>query len=172
MEFDPAVIPFTLFLLALIAVSVGLIVLGHLCGPKRPNPVKAMPYESGVDPFHDTSRRFHVRYHVLAVVFLVFDVELLILYPWVLAIRGQPGAATAEVSVAQGPMVSGAPAPVATDASGGIPTFAPSGAGGTGESGLSLMTVMTSVVGSGVIFFALLTLGYIYDWRRRALDWS
>ncbi|ASV73369.1 NADH ubiquinone oxidoreductase chain A [Thermogutta terrifontis] len=172
MEFDPAVIPFTLFLLALIALSVGLIVLGHLCGPKRPNPVKAMPYESGVDPFHDTARRFHVRYHVLAVVFLVFDVELLILYPWVLAIRGQPGVASGRVSVAQGPAASGAPAPVATDASGGIPTFAPSSRGGTEESGFSLMAVMTSVVGSGLIFFALLTLGYIYDWRRRAFDWS
>jgi NADH-quinone oxidoreductase subunit A len=172
MEFDPAVIPFTLFLLALIALSVGLIVLGHLCGPKRPNPVKAMPYESGVDPFHDTARRFHVRYHVLAVVFLVFDVELLILYPWVLAIRGQPGVASGRVSVAQGPAASGAPAPVATDASGGIPTFAPSSGGGTEESGFSLMAVMTSVVGSGLIFFALLTLGYIYDWRRRAFDWS
>lgn len=171
MEFDPAVIPFTMFLAALIALSVGLIVLGHLCGPRRPNPVKAMPYESGMDPFHDTNRRFHIRYHVLAVVFLIFDVELLFLYPWALALREKPHSTVGHVSIAQAPPVPGPPPPVGTDASGGIPTFtSPGSASGAGEGG-GWLAFLTSVFGSGVVFLVLLTLGYLYDWRRRAFDW-
>ncbi len=44
-----------------------------------------MPYESGMDPIHDTHRRFDVRFHMVAIAFLVFDVELLFLYPWAVA---------------------------------------------------------------------------------------
>ncbi len=44
-----------------------------------------MPYESGMDPIHDTRRRFDVRFHLVAIAFLVFDVELLFLYPWAVA---------------------------------------------------------------------------------------
>ena len=44
-----------------------------------------MPYESGMDPIHDTRRRFDVRFYLLAIAFLVFDVELLFLYPWAVA---------------------------------------------------------------------------------------
>ena len=46
-----------------------------------------MPYESGMDPIHDTRRRFAVRFHLVAIAFLVFDVELLFLYPWAVAMR-------------------------------------------------------------------------------------
>ena len=46
-----------------------------------------MPYESGMDPIHDTRRRFAVRFHLVAIAFLVFDVELLFLYPWAVATR-------------------------------------------------------------------------------------
>ena len=46
-----------------------------------------MPYESGMDPIHDTRRRFDVRFHLVAIAFLVFDVELLFLYPWAVAAR-------------------------------------------------------------------------------------
>ncbi len=44
-----------------------------------------MPYESGMDPIHDARRRFAVRFHLVAIAFLVFDVELLFLYPWAVA---------------------------------------------------------------------------------------
>ena len=54
-----------------------------------------MPYESGMDPVHDTRRRFDVRFHLLAIAFLVFDVELVFLYPWAVAVRSSaPAAAT------------------------------------------------------------------------------
>ncbi len=69
-------VPIFLFAAASIAVAVGMIVLGTLVGPKRPNPVKRMPYESGMDPVHDTRRRFDVRFHLVAIAFLILDVEL------------------------------------------------------------------------------------------------
>ncbi len=50
-----------------------------------------MPYESGMDPVHDTRRRFDVRFHLVAVAFLVFDVELLFIYPWAVASRNPAG---------------------------------------------------------------------------------
>ena len=57
-----------------------------------------MPYESGMDPVHDTRRRFDVRFHLLAIAFLVFDVELLFLYPWAVASHPSPIAASAAES--------------------------------------------------------------------------
>jgi NADH-quinone oxidoreductase subunit A len=50
-----------------------------------------MPYESGMDPIHDARRRFDVRFHLVAITFLVFDVELLFLYPWAVANRNPAG---------------------------------------------------------------------------------
>ena len=55
-------------------------------------PVQKMPYESGMDPIHDTRRRFDVRFHLMAIAFLVFDVEVLFLYPWAVAAK-RPDAA-------------------------------------------------------------------------------
>ena len=54
----------------------------HLLGPKRKTPVKQMPYESGMDPIGDARQRFDVKFYLIAILFLVFDVELLFLYPW------------------------------------------------------------------------------------------
>ena len=81
------VIPILLFIAAAIALSVTVVFVGRLFGPRRSTPVKAMPYESGMDPKHDTRRRFDVRFHLVAIAFLVFDVELLFLYPWAVAAR-------------------------------------------------------------------------------------
>jgi NADH-quinone oxidoreductase subunit A len=85
------ILPVLLFVAIAAAVSVGLVVVSQLIGPKRFTPVKAMPYESGMDPAHDTRRRFDVRFHLVAITFLVFDVELLFLYPWAVASRSQAG---------------------------------------------------------------------------------
>lgn len=95
------ILPVILFVAIAAAVSVGLVVVAGLVGPKRSTPVKAMPYESGMDPVHDTRRRFDVRFHLVAITFLVFDVELLFLYPWAVASRSPAGidAAVAEGSV-------------------------------------------------------------------------
>jgi len=92
------ILPVILFVVIAAAVSVGLVVAAQLIGPRRSTPVKAMPYESGMDPVHDTRRRFDVRFHLVAITFLVFDVELLFLYPWAVASRSPAGidAAVAE----------------------------------------------------------------------------
>ena len=99
-----AAIPILLFVVCSTALSVGLLVVAFTFGPKRiSGAVKAMPYESGMDPIHDTRRRFDVRFHLVAIAFLLFDVELLFLYPWAVASRNPDGI---DRSVAEG-LVSG-----------------------------------------------------------------
>src|SRR5437667_11603502 len=91
---DSGLLPILLFIAASSALAVGMLLTGSLIGPQRQTAVKQMPYESGMDPVHDTHRRFDVRFHLVAIAFLVFDVELLFLYPWAVAARpaaeGQP----------------------------------------------------------------------------------
>jgi len=58
------------------------VVLSTSLGPKRTGKVKDTPYESGVDPVGDTRQRFNVRFYLVAMIFLVFDVEVLFLVPW------------------------------------------------------------------------------------------
>ncbi len=86
-----AILPVLLFVAIATAVSVGLVVVAELIGPRRSGAVKEMPYECGMDPVHDTRRRFDVRFHLVAITFLVFDVELLFLYPWAVASRSLAG---------------------------------------------------------------------------------
>ncbi len=74
--------PIFLFLGVTVAFSVGALVTCHQIGPRRRTPVKQMPYESGMDPIGDARQRFDVRFYLVAILFLVFDVELLFLYPW------------------------------------------------------------------------------------------
>jgi NADH-quinone oxidoreductase subunit A len=62
--------------------AVGNIVLSSLVGPSRKGAVKDTPYESGVEPMGDTKQRFNVRFYLVAMIFLVFDVEVLFLIPW------------------------------------------------------------------------------------------
>jgi NADH-quinone oxidoreductase subunit A len=84
-------LPILLFVLCAGLLAVGLLTVGTLVGPKKQGAVKEMPYESGMDPIHDTRRRFDVRFHLVAVAFLLFDVELLFLYPWAVASRNPDG---------------------------------------------------------------------------------
>lgn len=86
-----AILPVLLFVAIAAVVSVSLVVLPLLVAPRRRGAVKEMPYESGMDPIHDTRRRFDVRFHLVAITFLVFDVELLFLYPWAVASRSAAG---------------------------------------------------------------------------------
>src|SRR6478752_9794763 len=84
-------LPILLFIAASSALAIGMLVAGSLIGPRRNTAVKQMPYESGMDPVHDAHRRFDVRFNLVAVAFLVFDVELLFLYPWAVASRDAVG---------------------------------------------------------------------------------
>ena len=84
-------LPLFLFAGCALTLPIALLILGSIVGPKRKGDVKRMPYESGMDPIHDTRRRFDVRFHLVAVAFLIFDVELLFIYPWAVASRNPAG---------------------------------------------------------------------------------
>src|SRR5579862_237212 len=93
-------VPVFLLFACLAGLAVGLLAVGRLLNPRQfVGPVQKMPYESGMDPIHDTRRRFDVRFHLVAIAFLVFDVELLFLYPWAVASRHPAGI---DASVAEG----------------------------------------------------------------------
>lgn len=77
-----------LFVFLTIGFAVGMLIMAHMLGPRRRTPVKLMPYESGMDPVGDARQRFDIRFYLVAIEFLVFDVELLFLYPWAVATGG------------------------------------------------------------------------------------
>jgi NADH-quinone oxidoreductase subunit A len=85
--------PILLFIAVNIGFAVAALAAAHLIGPRKRTPVKQMPYESGMDPIGDTRQRFDVKFYLIAILFLVFDVELLFLYPWTASYQdyGQAG---------------------------------------------------------------------------------
>ena len=109
-----------------------------------------MPYESGMDPVHDTRRRFDVRFHLMAIAFLVFDVELLFLYPWAVAMRPASCRRTRRAAAAGG---------------GGCC------AGSTRPCRGGLVGSRDLVFAAAMVFVALLALGFLYDWRKGVFRW-
>lgn len=84
--------PIFIYLAILLGFCVTVMILAHTLGPRRNTAVKLMPYESGMDPIGDARQRFDIKYYLVAIMFLVFDVELLFLYPWaVVAYSGSGG---------------------------------------------------------------------------------
>jgi NADH:ubiquinone oxidoreductase subunit 3 (subunit A) len=82
--------PVFIYLVVVIGFGVVTLQAAHLIAPKKRTPVKLMPYESGMDPIGDARQRFDVRFYLIAILFLVFDVELLFLYPWAVAAYRDP----------------------------------------------------------------------------------
>jgi NADH-quinone oxidoreductase subunit A len=74
--------PVFLFVFIVLGFVLTTLALAHLIGPRRVTPVKQMPYESGMDPIGSARQKADVRFYLIAILFLVFDVELLFLYPW------------------------------------------------------------------------------------------
>jgi NADH-quinone oxidoreductase subunit A len=103
---DDILLPILLFAGCALALSLGMLGIASAFGPRRQSAVKQMPYESGMDPIHDAHRKFDVRFHLVAIAFLVFDVELLFLYPWAVASRSPAGidAAVTAASTASQPL--------------------------------------------------------------------
>src|SRR5438034_11818361 len=82
-EFElAAYFPIFLYLALIVAFAALSLILAHTVGPRKNTRVKLMPYESGMDPVGDARQRFDIKYYLVAIMFLVFDVELLFLYPW------------------------------------------------------------------------------------------
>ena len=140
-----AAVPVFLLGVSVFALAMVLLAISALFNPKRAGAVKEMPYESGMDPVHDTRRRFDVRFHLMAIAFLVFDVELLFLYPWAVAMR-----------------------PAATP---GAEPGTPGPAGISAAVAAGMADSRDLVFVGAMLFIALLALGFLYDWRKGVFQW-
>jgi NADH-quinone oxidoreductase subunit A len=157
-DFAP-ILPVLAFILVAILVAVGMLTASALLGPKRTTPVKLMPYESGMDPIGDARKRFDVRYYLVAIVFLLFDVELLFLYPWAVAQWGRhPSPALAKVAVTAVHEATTSPAAAS-------PTPA-----AIGVAGIPL-EFRKLVFGEILLFIAILAAAYAYAWRKGVFEW-
>ena len=139
--------PIFLFLFVAVMTALGMFLASAVLGPKRETAVKQMPYESGMDPIGDARQRFDVRYYLVAIVFLLFDVELLFLYPWAVAqwsIGSTVAAAAPEHIVA-------AAAPVLEY---GIPPV-----------------FRNLVFVEIVVFIIVLAAAFAYAWRKGVFEW-
>ena len=113
-------LPLAILLLLSTLVAVTAVALGHLFGPRRPTKRKSAPYESGMTPFGPGTRRMPVRFYLVAVLFILFDIEVVFFLPWAFVFRS------------------------------------------LGLFGLIEM----------LIFVFILVVGYIYAWKKGALEWE
>ncbi len=112
--------PILLFILVGVGIGVVPIILGKLLAPNRPDPEKLSPYECGFEAFEDARMKFDVRYDLVAILFILFDLEIAFLFPWAATLNDI-----------------------------GFPGF------------LAMM-----------VFLAILTVGFIYEWMKGALEWD
>jgi NADH:ubiquinone oxidoreductase subunit 3 (subunit A) len=82
--------PIFLYLAFVLGLAGTILIVAHVIGPWKRTPIKEMPYESGMDPIGDARQHFDVKFYLIAILFLVFDVELLFLYPWAVAAYHEP----------------------------------------------------------------------------------
>ena len=109
-----------LFLVIALGLSVLFIALNFILSPKKPDPEKLSAYECGFEPFDDSRIEFDVRFYLVAILFIIFDLEIAFLFPWAITL------------------------------------------GNIGLLGFCSM----------MIFLFILTVGFIYEWKKGALDWE
>ena len=109
-----------IFLFVALGLSIGFIVLNFLFSPKNPDPEKLSAYECGFEAFGDSRMEFDVRFYLVAILFIIFDLEIAFLFPWAISL-GSIGA-------------------------------------------LGFWSMM--------IFLFVLTIGFVYEWKKGALDWD
>ena len=91
-EFDLGTyLPIFAYLALLIVFAVSTLIIAHTVGPRSDTKGKQTPYESGMDPVGDARQRFDIKFYLVAIMFLVFDVELLFLYPWAVVAYSKQG---------------------------------------------------------------------------------
>ena len=113
-------LPIVVLLLVATGLAVVMVILGQILGPKRNTPAKSMPYESGMTPIGSAVRRMPVRFYLIAVLFVLFDIEVIFLLPWAVVLKQ------------------------------------------LGVFGLIEM----------LVFVFILFVGYIYVWKKGALEWE
>lgn len=113
-------LPVLLFILVGASIGILPLALGYLLGPNRPDAAKNSPYECGFEAFEDARMKFDVRYYLVAILFILFDLEIAFLLPWAVALRDVGGAGFAAV----------------------------------------------------LIFLTVLVVGFVYEWKKGALDWD
>jgi len=140
--------PIFVFILVAIFTAISMLALSAVLGPRKTTAVKQMPYESGMDPIGDARQRFDVRYYLVAIVFLLFDVELLFLYPWAVGNYSLevPPAAVAALNN----NVASAPASPPL----GIPA-----------------EFRGLVFGEILVFIVVLAAAFAYAWRKGVFEW-
>ena len=80
-------LPVLLFILIGLVTGIAPQVLGYVLGPNRPDPAKNSPYECGFEAFEDARMKFDVRYYLIAILFILFDLEIAFLFPWAIAAK-------------------------------------------------------------------------------------
>ncbi|MEG9883114.1 MAG: NADH-quinone oxidoreductase subunit A [Hyphomicrobiales bacterium] len=113
-------LPIVVFMGLCLAIGVALILPPFVVAVSRPDPVKLSAYECGFDPFDDARVKFDVRYYLVAILFIIFDLEIAFLFPWAISLRS------------------------------------------VGAFGFWSM----------MVFLGVLTVGFIYEWRKGALEWE
>ena len=113
-------LPVLIFLGVAIGYGAVLIIVGSVLSPNNPNAEKLSPYECGFEAFEDTRMRFDVRYYLVAILFIIFDLEIAFLFPWAVVVDT------------------------------------------VGMTGFVAMTV----------FLGILVIGFIYEWKKGALEWE
>ncbi len=119
-DFLRSYFPIILFLIIALGLSFGFVILNYLLSPKNPDPEKLSAYECGFDAFDDSRMEFDVRFYLVAILFIIFDLEIAFLFPWAISL---------------------------------------------GKIGIFGFISM-------MIFLFILTIGFIYEWKKGALDWE
>ena len=100
-------LPVLLFLIVSTGIGIALLVVGAVLGPKRPGADKLSPYECGFEAFEDARMKFDVRYYLIAILFIVFDLEIAFVLPWAVIFRSLGVFGLVEMGIFLGLLVLG-----------------------------------------------------------------
>jgi NADH-quinone oxidoreductase subunit A len=133
---DRTYLPVLLLIGFVVVNAVGMVALSHLTMRLRPTPVKDTPYESGIPPLGDARERFSVKFYMVAMLFIIFDIETVFMIPWGVYYR--------QLSCAV-PLANG---------------VCPAG------------QISFFGLGEMLVFMAILVIGFVYIWKKGALQWD
>ena len=100
-------LPVLLFLIVSTGIGIALLIVGAVLGPKRPGADKLSPYECGFEAFEDARMKFDVRYYLVAILFIVFDLEIAFVFPWAVIFRSLGVFGLVEMGIFLGLLVLG-----------------------------------------------------------------